>query len=243
MLIRIDGKLEECVTSKDIILHIIGIIGTAGGTGYTIEFAGEAVEACSMEARMSISNMAIEAGARSGIIAPDDVTYEYLKGRPMCPSGEDWDKAVAYWNSLRSDADAEYDETIIIVPRTFPRLLPGEPVHKMWHLLLERFPSLLIRTHLLVRYVLFYHSKRNYFEFIAYLIGYFLLSRRLVSSVLWNTLDWSKDRSSKESPSKRFSLDLVPTDVLRICAKSLPSLWAARSLKESMLWSSLDLVW
>ena len=114
MLIRIDGDLSEGVTSKDIILHIIGVIGTAGGTGFTIEFAGSAIESLSMEARMSISNMAIEAGARAGIIAPDDVTYEYLKGRPMCPSGEEWDRAVEYWNSLRSDEGAEYDQTIII---------------------------------------------------------------------------------------------------------------------------------
>eukprot|EP00529_Nitzschia_sp_RCC80_P017367 CAMPEP_0113494276 /NCGR_PEP_ID=MMETSP0014_2-20120614/29022_1 /TAXON_ID=2857 /ORGANISM="Nitzschia sp." /LENGTH=825 /DNA_ID=CAMNT_0000388161 /DNA_START=246 /DNA_END=2723 /DNA_ORIENTATION=+ /assembly_acc=CAM_ASM_000159 len=116
MLIRVDGDLEDGVTSKDIILHIIGVIGTAGGTGYTIEFAGSAIESLSMEARMSISNMAIEAGARAGIIAPDDVTYEYLKGRPMCPSpdSDTWKKAVDYWNSLRSDDGAAYDETIII---------------------------------------------------------------------------------------------------------------------------------
>jgi len=114
MLIRIDGALDEGVTSKDIILHIIGIIGTGGGTGYTIEFAGTAIESLSMEARMSISNMAIEAGARAGIIAPDDITYEYLKGRPMCPTGEEWDRAVKYWNSLKTDEGAEFDKTIII---------------------------------------------------------------------------------------------------------------------------------
>lgn len=114
MLIRIDGVLEDCVTSKDIILHIIGIIGTGGGTGYTIEFAGTAIESLSMEARMSISNMAIEAGARAGIIAPDETTYEYLKGRPMCPTGEEWDRAVEYWNSLKSDEGAEFDKTILI---------------------------------------------------------------------------------------------------------------------------------
>lgn len=114
MLIRIDGLLDECVTSKDIVLHVIGIIGAAGGNGYTIEFAGEAIEALSMEARMSISNMAIEAGARAGIIAPDENTYEYLKGRPMCPAGEELDKAIAYWNSLKSDEGAEYDKTVII---------------------------------------------------------------------------------------------------------------------------------
>mmetsp|Transcript_4157 Transcript_4157/g.8831 ORF Transcript_4157/g.8831 Transcript_4157/m.8831 type:complete len:807 (-) Transcript_4157:103-2523(-) len=114
MLIRIDGSLDAGVTSKDIILHVCGVIGTAGGTGATIEFAGQAVEELSMEARMSISNMAIEDGARAGIIAPDDVTFEYLKGRPMSPEGEDWDKAVEYWKSLRTDEGAAYDETVII---------------------------------------------------------------------------------------------------------------------------------
>jgi 3-isopropylmalate dehydratase len=114
MLIRVDGELSDGVTSKDIILHIIGEIGTAGGTGYTIEFGGSAIEKLSMEARMSISNMAIEAGARAGIIAPDDITFEYLKNRPMSPSSEEWDRAVEYWKSLRSDADAQYDKTIVI---------------------------------------------------------------------------------------------------------------------------------
>jgi len=114
MLIRIDGELGEGVTSKDIILHVCGLIGTAGGTGYTMEFAGEAIQSLSMEARMSISNMAIEAGARAGVIAPDDVTFEYLKGRPMSPSGEDWDKAVEYWKSLASDEGAKYDKEIIV---------------------------------------------------------------------------------------------------------------------------------
>ncbi|KAL7543363.1 hypothetical protein ACHAXR_012690 [Thalassiosira sp. AJA248-18] len=114
MLIRIDGPLGPGVTSKDIILHVCGVIGTAGGTGATIEFAGEAIEKLSMEARMSISNMAIEAGARAGIIAPDEITFEYLKGRPMCPTGDEWDKAVAYWTSLRTDEGATYDTTVVI---------------------------------------------------------------------------------------------------------------------------------
>lgn len=114
MLIRVDGELGEGVTSKDIILHVIGVIGTGGGTGYTIEFGGSAIESLSMEARMSISNMAIEAGARAGIIAPDDITYEYLKGRPMCPSGKEWEKAVQYWESLKSDKGAVYDKTVVI---------------------------------------------------------------------------------------------------------------------------------
>mmetsp|Transcript_10428 Transcript_10428/g.17277 ORF Transcript_10428/g.17277 Transcript_10428/m.17277 type:complete len:804 (+) Transcript_10428:137-2548(+) len=114
MLIRIDGPLGEGVTSKDIILHICNVIGTAGGTGATIEFAGEAIESLSMEARMSISNMAIEAGARAGIIAPDEVTFEYLKGRPMCPSGEEWDRAVEYWKTLKTDEGATFDKTVVI---------------------------------------------------------------------------------------------------------------------------------
>mmetsp|Transcript_2785 Transcript_2785/g.5965 ORF Transcript_2785/g.5965 Transcript_2785/m.5965 type:complete len:822 (-) Transcript_2785:112-2577(-) len=114
MLIRIDGELAEWVRSKDVILHICRVIGTAGGTGATIEFAGKAIEGLSMEARMSISNMAIEAGARAGIIAPDEVTFEYLKGRPMCPEGEEWDRAVDYWKSLKTDEGAVFDKTVVI---------------------------------------------------------------------------------------------------------------------------------
>jgi len=114
MLIRVNGQLSAGVTSKDIVLHICGLIGTAGGTGYTIEFGGTAIQSLSMEARMSISNMAIEAGARAGLVAPDEITFEYLKGRPMCPSGEEWEKAVEYWKSLASDDDAVYDEVIEI---------------------------------------------------------------------------------------------------------------------------------
>jgi 3-isopropylmalate dehydratase len=114
MKIQVDGDLVEGITSKDIILHVIGIIGTAGGTGYTMEFDGAAIHALSMESRMSICNMAIEAGARAGLIAPDEITFEYLKGRPMCPQGEEWDNAVEYWKSLVSDKDAHFDKTIQI---------------------------------------------------------------------------------------------------------------------------------
>lgn len=114
MLIRVDGELGQGVTSKDIILHIIGLIGTAGGTGYTIEFGGSTIHSLSMEARMSICNMAIEAGARAGLISPDEITFEYLKGRPMCPAGEEWDQAVAHWRTLASDDDAVYDKTVVI---------------------------------------------------------------------------------------------------------------------------------
>ena len=114
MRITIDGKLGDGVTSKDIILHIIGVIGTAGGNGSVIEFAGEAIRSLSMEARMSICNMAIEGGARAGMIAPDEITFEYLKGRPMSPRGETWNRAVEYWKSLASDADSKYDREIVI---------------------------------------------------------------------------------------------------------------------------------
>ena len=113
-LISIDGEMDDACTSKDIILHICGLIGTAGGTGCVIEFAGTAIQKLSMEARMSISNMAIEAGAKAGLIAPDQVTYEYLKGRPMSPSGEEWSKAVAYWETLKTDDGAVFDKEIYI---------------------------------------------------------------------------------------------------------------------------------
>ncbi|KAG1053631.1 hypothetical protein G6F43_004300 [Rhizopus delemar] len=112
MRIRVQGELAAGVTSKDIALHVIGLIGTAGGTGCVIEFCGEAIEALSMEARMSICNMSIEAGARAGMIAPDQITLDYLREKPLAPKGEAWDRAVAYWQSLRSDADARYDLTV-----------------------------------------------------------------------------------------------------------------------------------
>jgi 3-isopropylmalate/(R)-2-methylmalate dehydratase large subunit len=109
MQINIDGKLNDKVTAKDIILYIIGQIGTAGGTGYVIEYAGSAIRALSMEGRMTICNMSIEAGARAGMIAPDDVTFNYIKGRDFAPKGADWDKAVAYWKTLPSDQGAKFD--------------------------------------------------------------------------------------------------------------------------------------
>ncbi|KAI8331167.1 3-isopropylmalate dehydratase [Chlamydoabsidia padenii] len=114
MRISVEGKLTPGVTGKDIVLHIIGVIGTAGGTGCVIEFCGSAIREQTMEARMSICNMAIEGGARAGMIAPDQVTYDYLKGRPLAPTGAEWDKAVAYWNTLRADDDAVYDINVEI---------------------------------------------------------------------------------------------------------------------------------
>ena len=112
MLIRVEGQLPRGCTAKDIVLAIIGRIGTAGGTGYTIEFAGSAIRALSMEGRMTVCNMAIEAGARAGLVAVDDTTLEYLRGRPMAPSGAEWDQAVAYWRTLHSDPDAHWDAVV-----------------------------------------------------------------------------------------------------------------------------------
>jgi len=111
MLVRIDGRLPAGVTSKDLALAVIGRIGTAGGTGYAIEFAGEAVRALSMEARMTMCNMAIEAGARSGMVAVDQRTLDYVKGRAFAPSGAMWDRAVAQWRTLTSDEGARFDAT------------------------------------------------------------------------------------------------------------------------------------
>lgn len=109
MLVKIDGELGFGVTSKDITLAVIGKIGTAGGTGFVIEYAGSAIINLSMEARMTICNMSIEAGARAGLIAPDETTFEYIKGRPKAPQGADFDKAVEFWKTLPSDEGAEYD--------------------------------------------------------------------------------------------------------------------------------------
>lgn len=121
MRIQVDGELGPGVTSKDIILHVIGIIGTAGGTGSVVEFCGSTIRALSMEARMSICNMSIEAGARAGLIAPDEITYEYIKGRPLAPkAGKEWDQAVAYWKSLPSDEGAKYDTVVKVDAKDIP---------------------------------------------------------------------------------------------------------------------------
>ena len=114
MKVEITGKLNPGVTAKDITLSIIGKTGTAGGTGYVIEYCGEAIRDLSMEGRMTVCNMAIEGGARAGLIAPDETTFEYVKGRPNAPKGDDWDKAMAYWKTLFSDEGAHWDEVITI---------------------------------------------------------------------------------------------------------------------------------
>ena len=114
MLVQVEGKLGTGVTAKDIVLAVIGKIGTAGGTGYAIEFAGSAIRALSMEGRMTVCNMAIEAGARAGMVAVDDITINYVKGRPYSPVGPHLDQAVAYWRTLHSDTDAKFDAVVMI---------------------------------------------------------------------------------------------------------------------------------
>jgi 3-isopropylmalate/(R)-2-methylmalate dehydratase large subunit len=114
MAITVNGKLPAGVTSKDLILAIIAEIGTGGGQGYILEYRGEAIRALSMEGRMTMCNMSIEAGARAGMIAPDETTFEYVKGREHAPKGADWDAAVAYWKTLPTDADAVFDREVII---------------------------------------------------------------------------------------------------------------------------------
>ena len=111
LLVRCEGTLPRGVTAKDLVLAVIGKIGTAGGTGHAIEFGGSAVRSLSMEGRMTVCNMAIEAGARAGMVAVDETTIDYLRGRPLSPAGETWDRAVAHWRTLTSDADAKFDTT------------------------------------------------------------------------------------------------------------------------------------
>jgi len=112
MLVKVDGQLGKEITAKDVALAIIGKIGTAGGNGYAIEFGGSAIRGLSIEGRMTLCNMTIEAGARAGLVAPDEKTIEYLKGRTYAPKGADWDKAVAYWATLKSDPDARFDAVV-----------------------------------------------------------------------------------------------------------------------------------
>jgi 3-isopropylmalate/(R)-2-methylmalate dehydratase large subunit len=123
MLVRVDGQLPEGVTAKDIILAIIGEIGTAGGTGYVIEFAGEAIRALSMEGRMTVCNMTIEGGARAGLIAPDETTFTYVKDKPRAPKGADRDKAVAYWKTLNTDEGAHFDKVVVLDAAALPPIV------------------------------------------------------------------------------------------------------------------------
>ncbi len=138
MLVRVEGVLPAGCVAKDVVLAIIGRIGTAGGTGYTIEFAGAAIRALSVEGRMTVCNMAIEAGARAGLVAVDQKTMDYVKGRPLAPTGIAWDHAVAYWRTLQSDPDARFDSVVeldasSIVPQvtwgTSPEMVLGVDAH------------------------------------------------------------------------------------------------------------------
>jgi len=123
MLVEVNGELPEGVTAKDIILAIIGEIGTAGGTGHVIEFAGEAIRALSMEGRMTVCNMTIEGGARAGLIAPDEKTFEYIKGKPKAPTGEKFDMAMAYWQTLKSDEGAHFDKVVTLDAANLPPIV------------------------------------------------------------------------------------------------------------------------
>ncbi len=123
MLVRVDGQLPEGVTAKDIILAIIGEIGTAGGTGYVIEYAGEAIRSLSMEGRMTICNMSIEGGARAGLIAPDETTFAYVKDKPRAPKGAAWDAAVEYWKTLKTDEGAHFDKVIVLDAAKLPPIV------------------------------------------------------------------------------------------------------------------------
>jgi 3-isopropylmalate/(R)-2-methylmalate dehydratase large subunit len=123
MRVTVDGTLPDGVTGKDIILAIIGEIGTAGGTGYVIEYAGEAIRALSMEGRMTVCNMSIEAGARAGMVAPDEKTFAYLKGRPKSPKGAAWETAMKYWETLRSDEGAHFDHEVRLDAATLPPIV------------------------------------------------------------------------------------------------------------------------
>jgi 3-isopropylmalate/(R)-2-methylmalate dehydratase large subunit len=119
----VDGKLPPNVTAKDIILAIIGEIGTAGGTGYSLEYAGEAIRSLSMEGRMTVCNMSVEAGAKAGFIAPDEKTYEFVKGRPKAPKGKLWDEAMRYWQSLPTDDGAHFDREVKLDAAKLPPIV------------------------------------------------------------------------------------------------------------------------
>ena len=123
MRVTVDGKLPDRVTAKDIILSIIGEIGTAGGTGHVIEYAGDAIRALSMEGRMTVCNMSIEAGARAGMVAPDEKTYAYLKGRPKSPKGAAWDMAMKYWETLKTDDGAHFDREVKLDAAKLPPIV------------------------------------------------------------------------------------------------------------------------
>lgn len=245
MLIRIDGELAEGVTSKDIILHVCGVIGTSGGTGYTIEFDGDAIHNLSMEARMSISNMAIEAGARAGVIAPDEITFEYLKGRPMCPSGEEWDRAVEYWKSLVSDEDAVYDRTVIIDAKDIPPTVTWGTSPQDVCPVTGNVPMIAAEGHDAARQV----RIRGIYAFATKCICgdsethyYPYVTCRLPLSVLCSTLGSRKDKRLRAFQLKKSLSVLAPMVALKIFVLLPQLLWDARLRMVYMQWSFLDRV-
>lgn len=139
--IRVDGQLQEGVTAKDIILAVIANIGIGGGTGHVFEYTGRAIRSLSMEARMTICNMSIEGGARAGLIAPDETTFNYIQGRPHAPHGADWDKAVAYWRTLPSDEGATYDKQLILDANTLAPMITYGTNPGMGMSITERVPD------------------------------------------------------------------------------------------------------
>ncbi|MBI5928877.1 MAG: 3-isopropylmalate dehydratase large subunit [Chloroflexi bacterium] len=139
--IRVDGQLQEGVTAKDIILAVIANIGIGGGTGHVFEYTGSAIRSLSMEARMTICNMSIEGGARAGLIAPDETTFNYIQGRPHAPQGADWDKAVAHWRTLPSDAGATYDKQLILDADTLAPMITYGTNPGMGMSITERVPD------------------------------------------------------------------------------------------------------
>ncbi|MBM4608639.1 3-isopropylmalate dehydratase large subunit [Rhodococcus hoagii] len=145
MAITVDGELAPGVTSKDLILAVIAKIGTGGGQGYVLEYRGEAIRKLSMESRMTICNMSIEAGARAGMIAPDEITYEFVKGRPHAPQGADWDAAVAAWDQLKTDDDAVFDAEVHIDGSALTPFVTGERTPARVPLSAIRFPTRRLR--------------------------------------------------------------------------------------------------
>ena len=141
MLVRVEGSLSKFVTAKDVALAVIGKIGTAGGTGHAIEFAGSAIRGLSMEGRMTLCNMAIEAGARAGMVAADETTTQYVKGRSFAPKGDQWDKAVAYWRTLHSDEGAKFDTIVEIDAATITPLVTWGTSPEMVVTVTDRVPD------------------------------------------------------------------------------------------------------
>lgn len=131
MRVTFDGKLPFGVTAKDLILALIGHVGAAGGTGYAVEYAGSAIRAMPIEGRLTICNLSVELGAKMGLIAPDETTFDYIRGRPYAPKGEMWEQAVATWRTLRSDSDARFDREVSIDVATIIPRSPGAPVRNM----------------------------------------------------------------------------------------------------------------